>query len=133
MKEHVAETGSLSSKALINGGRSVQIALYQGLQLLFTRLEQWISQGSGNLEPGDLQAPLEGLVEKLVLREVDVSVEAIRKENAQSTVAYIQLCQKAGFKVPERLGESVKNWWENERSEPVRRMLGQAVEKLMSQ
>lgn len=120
---------SLVHKALGNGDRSVQIALFQGLQSLLTRLDRWIAQSDDTFKQAELQTSLESSVEELLLRKVDVSVEAIRKERAQATLAYAQL-SKAGYMAPERLRQTVATWWEKERSETVRRVLWKAVEIL---
>lgn len=129
LQDHLVEMTSLVHKALGNGDRSVQIALFQGLQSLLTRLDRWIAQSDDTFKQAELQTSLESSVEELLLRKVDVSVEAIRKERAQATLAYAQL-SKAGYMAPERLRQTVATWWEKERSETVRRVLWKAVEIL---
>lgn len=128
LKVHLAEATVLIGRALNNGGRTVQVASYQSLQELLARLEKWVVEA---FAPGELQTPLESLIKELLLREVDVSAEVIRKERAQATLAYIQLCQKTGFAVPEQLRSSVIIWRESERSEQVQHVLGVVAEKLV--
>lgn len=67
----------------------------------------------------------------LLNREVDVSVETIRKERAQAAIAYIVLCQQRGLEMHGALRESVQNWRAGERSGPVQQILDQALAKLV--
>lgn len=106
----------------------MQITLYKGLQVFLSGLDEWASHESSNL--ADLEASLRELVQELMLREIDASVEAIRQERAQAALAYVQFCEKAGFDVPEQLRLSIIGWREQERSESVKRVLRKAEELL---
>ena len=135
LRNYLAEATSLVSRALDNGGRNVQIALFLGLQTFFTRLDRWGSQDDDNDQQqhrggiAEVQVALGATVEGLLLREIDVSVETIRKERAQATLSYAQLGQKAGGPgLSEQLRQSTRAWWETERSETVRRLLGKTLE-----
>lgn len=131
MSKYLAETTSLINKALASSGRNVEVALYKGLQHLFTRLDAWgDSQDTSKhaeIETAVRQEP----VQELMLRDTDTSVEAIRQKRAQAVLAYVQFCQKrAGLGVSGRLRRTVGSWREQERSESVRRLLAKIVEAL---
>lgn len=116
--------------ALGHGGRSVQITLYEESRGLFTRMREWVSRddGSGG-KPGlsELEAPLAGLAGELFRRPVDTSVETIRRDRAQTAVAYMRLCQQAGLKTSEGLGGSIQSWREGERAMGVQQVLDEAL------
>lgn len=122
----------LAEKALRNGGRTVQLPLYEELRLFLTRLDEWTSpQDNQSVDVPSLQGPLMTLAGELLNREVDVSVETIRKERAQAAIAYIVLCQQRGLEMHGALRESVQNWRAGERSGPVQQILDQALAKLV--
>lgn len=123
----------LVDKALRNGGRTVQLLLYEELRLLLNRLDEWTSpQDNQSVDVPSLQGPLATLAGALLNREVDVSVETIRKERAQAVVAYIVLCQQRGLEMNGGvLRESVQNWRAGERSGPVQQILDQALANLV--
>ncbi|KAI9923627.1 hypothetical protein ASPWEDRAFT_38385 [Aspergillus wentii DTO 134E9] len=128
MNTYLADMTPVASKALKNGGRNVQTTLYEELRILFTRLAEWISQPDSKL-----QEPLAALADGLLCREIDTSVEAIRKEHAQAAAAYVTLGQQTGFGVSEQLQESIKAWRDGERSGTVQHFLDQALAKLIPQ
>ena len=72
------------------------------------------------------------LAGELLAREVDVSVEAIRRERAQASVTYIVLSQQRGFEVNRALRESIQTWRAGERSGQVQQILDQGLAKLAS-
>lgn len=72
------------------------------------------------------------LAGELLVREVDVSVEAIRRERAQASVAYIVLSQQRGLEVNGALRESIQTWRAGERSGQVQQILDQGLAKLAS-
>lgn len=123
----------IADKALKNGGRTVQLPLYEELRLLLTRLDEWTSPHDGqNVDVHVLQEPLTVLAGELLAREVDVSVEAIRRERAQASVTYIVLSQQRGFEVNGALRESIQAWRAGERSGQVQQILDQGLAKLAS-
>lgn len=122
----------ITDKALKNGGRTVQLPLYEELRLLLTRLDEWTSHDGQNVDVHVLQEPLTALAGELLAREVDVSVEAIRRERAQASVTYIVLSQQRGFEVNGALRESIQSWRAGERSGQVQQILDQGLAKLAS-
>lgn len=141
----------LAEKTVNHGGRKVQAALFAELQGLFTRLQQWVMQRQGNNVSSDgdaatrdgglvsLASELQGqFAARLLYREVDLSVEAIRMARAEATAAYVQLCvslcqdpQASGlFGFRDEQQQLMQAWWADERSGPVRQILGQALEKV---
>ena len=123
----------VADKALRNGGRTVQLPLYEELRLLLTRLDEWTSPQDGQtVDVHVLQEPLTVLAGELLAREVDVSVEAIRRERAQASVAYIVLNQQRGLEVNGALRESIQRWRAGERSGQVQQILDQGLAKLAS-
>lgn len=119
-------------KALRNGGRTVQVPLYEELRQLLTRLEEWTSPPDGReADVHSLQGPLSTLAGELLTREIDVSVETIRTERAQAAVAYIVLSQQRGFEINEAIRQSIQTWRAGERSGPVQQILDQALAKLI--
>ncbi|BCR84994.1 ECM29 family proteasome component [Aspergillus chevalieri] len=119
-------------KALRNGGRTVQVPLYEELSQLLTRLEEWTSPTDGRgVDVHSIQGPLSMLAGELLTREIDVSVETIRTERAQAAIAYIVLSQQRGFEINEALCQSIQSWRARERSGPVQQILDQALAKLI--
>ena len=103
------------------------------MRLLLARLDEWTSPHDGqNVDVHVLKEPLTALAGELLAREVDVSVEAIRRERAQASVTYIVLSQQRGFEVNGALRESIRTWRAGERSGPVQQILDQGLAKLAS-
>ena len=124
----------IADKALSHGSRTVQLPLYEELRLLLTRLDEWTSPQEGRkVDVHSLQEPLSTLAKELLIREIDVSVETIRRERAQSAVAYIVLSQQRGLEINNAIRESVQTWRAGERSGPVHQILDQALAKLAPQ
>lgn len=121
---------SMIGLALGNGGRHVQIVLYEELDGFFTGVHDWVSEDSKKPDSSKLEEPLTGLAEELLLRQIDSSVEKIRASRAQAVLAYISLSQAAGLQVVKGLGETIKTWREGERSRPVQQRLEEALRKL---
>lgn len=118
---------------MTNGGRAVQLPFYEELRQLLTRLDGWTSlQEDRKVDVHSLQSPLSTLAQELLAREIDVSVESIRRERAQTVVVYITLCQQRGLEVNNVVRESVQTWRTAERSGPVQQILDQALAKLAS-
>lgn len=102
-------------QALSHGGRPVVRTVYQELQALFDRVDQWTGP-----DEEDLAGPMQSLG-GLLTRERD-AVEVIRKERAETIRAYLAL--RAGVRgVPDGLGESVREWRRSERSVPIQHIL----------
>lgn len=117
--------------ALGDGGRHVQITLYEELQGFFIRINDWVSQDSNektNLRK--LEEPLTGLAEGLLSRQIDASIERIRKNRAQAALAYISLSQQVRLKVFKGFDEFIKTWRDGERSRPVQQTLEETLWKL---
>lgn len=117
-------------KVLKNSGRPVQITLYEELPGVFTRISEWAQTDGKKPDLSQLEEPLWKLAAELVDRQVDTTVENIRKGRAQAAVAYISLSQQAGLKVNEGLGGSIRTWREGERAKPVQQILDEALRKL---
>lgn len=134
IQKYLVDSIPVADKALRNGSRAVQLPLYEELRLLLTRIDEWTSPQEGRkVNVHSLQDPLSTLAKELVIREIDVSVEAIRRERAQTAVAYIVLSQQRGLEVNSAVRESVQAWRAGERSGPVQQILDQALTKLASQ
>jgi proteasome component ECM29 len=116
-------TGPLA-QVLQHGGRQVVSTGYDELRAFFTRVDQWIVLPEASGE--QLAAPLTGLAEKILTGEVDGSVEAIRKGRAEAILAYLRLSPHAQG-VPDTLLMRVRAWRASERSEPVQRLLDEAL------
>lgn len=116
--------------ALGYGGRSVQITLYEESRALFTRMREWASPGDSSDEMPELsvlEEPLAGLTGELFRRPIDTSVESIRRERAQTAVAYMTFRQQTELPASEGLAESVRSWSEGERSRGVQQVLEEAM------
>ncbi|KAF9886201.1 proteasome component M29 [Aspergillus nanangensis] len=130
---YLKEIKPLLQKALSNGGRSVQVTLYEQLGMVFRRLETWAPQRGGE-EPDlrEMQGPLAALVEEMFSREIDASAETIRRERAQAVTSYISLCHQSGLKVYDGLPGLIQSWRAGERSGPLQHILDQALDKMDS-
>lgn len=102
-------------QALTHGGRPVVRTVYQELQALFDRVDQWTGP-----DAEALAGPMKALA-GLLTYERD-AIEAIRKERAETIRAYLKL--RAGVRgVPDGLGETIREWRERERSVPIQHIL----------
>ncbi|CAL5867715.1 uncharacterized protein PFLUO_LOCUS1934 [Penicillium psychrofluorescens] len=110
-------TGPLD-QALAHGGRPVARAIYDHLPGAFTRVDQRARDDSS------LAVALTALAEALLLRDLDGSVEALRKGRAEATLAYLKLRPPG---IPATLGETLRAWRNGERSASVQGILDQAL------
>lgn len=133
IQKYLLDSIPIADKALTNGGRTVQLPFYEELGQLLARFDEWTSPQEGRkVDVHSLQGPLSTLAEELLAREIDVSVESIRRERAQTVVVYIVLCQQRGLEVNNVVRESAQTWRAGERSGPVQQILDQALAKLVS-
>ena len=116
-------TGPLA-QVLLHGGRQVVSTGYEELRAFFTRVDRWIVLPEASGE--QLATPLTALADKILTGEVDGSVEAIRKGRAEAILAYLKLSPHAQS-VPDTLLMRVREWRASERSEPVQRLLDEAL------
>lgn len=121
----------LIEKAVVHGTRKVQISLYEELGKLFERFRKWATAGNGQKpEAGELQGPLVALAQKMLCREIDMSIENIRMGRAQAAAAYVALSQQMELDVTQALQDSVKTWKDSERSGLVQQVLNQILTDL---
>ncbi|KAL5333750.1 proteasome stabiliser-domain-containing protein [Aspergillus crustosus] len=126
--EYLPDLKSNICRALKLGGKSVQIALYEELRLLFNELSTWASkEDSETNRLRDVHGVLATLAGELLPYEIDLSVEAIRKGRAEATASYVKLCQQTGRKIDPKLRKSIAEWRKEERSGPVRQVLDQVI------
>lgn len=119
--------------AVGDGGRHVQITLYEELHGFFIRIHDWAPQDSTKKSDlSKLEEPLAGLAEGLFSRQIDASIERIRNSRAQAALAYISLSQQVGLRVIKGLDGLIKTWRDGERSRPVQQTLEEALRKLGS-
>ncbi|RJE26584.1 Proteasome component Ecm29 [Aspergillus sclerotialis] len=131
-KEYLTRMTSMIGIALGDGGRHVQITLYEELQAFFIRIHDWVSQDSNEkTDLRKLEEPLTGLAEQMFSRQIDASIERIRKNRAQAALAYISLSQQVRLMVFKGLDEFLKTWRDGERSRPVQETLEEALCKLV--
>lgn len=107
----------LLDQVLQHGGRQVVSTGYEELRAFFSRVDQWISDASGERQI----VPLNSL-SKLLIRELDGSVEAIRKGRAEAILAYLKLGS-----APDALVTSLREWRGSERSGTVQKLLDEAL------
>lgn len=117
-------TGPLA-QVLYQGGRQVVSTGYDEIRAFFTRVDQWIVLPDASGE--QMAAPLTALADQTLTREVDGSIEAIRKGRAEAILAYLKLCPHAQAGVPDTLIVRVREWRASERSGPVQRLLDEAL------
>ncbi|CAG8128696.1 unnamed protein product [Penicillium salamii] len=115
--EYVEQMTGLLDQVLQHGGRQVVSTGYEELRAFFTRVDQWISDASGERQA----VPLNSLL-KLLVWELDGSVEAIRKGRAEAILAYLKL-----DRAPDALLTSLREWRSSERSGTVQRLLDEAL------
>jgi proteasome component ECM29 len=128
IKSYLEEMTPLVDKAVIHGTRKVQVSLYEELGKLFERFGKWATAGNGQKpEAGELQGSLMALAQKMLCREIDISIETIRMGRAQAAAAYVTASQQMGLEVSQALQESVKTWRDGERSGPVQQILNQVL------
>lgn len=128
IRTDLGEMTPLIDKAVIHGTRKVQVSLYDELGKLFQRFGKWATAGNGQKpEVGELQGPLVAFAQKMLCREIDMSIETIRMGRAQAAAAYVTVCQQMGLEVSQALQESVKTWRDGERSGPVQQVLNQVL------
>jgi proteasome component ECM29 len=120
--EYVEQMTGLLDQVLQHGGRQVVSTGYEELRAFFTRVDQWISDASSESDNHDL-TELTSL-SKLLTKELDGSVEAIRKGRADAILAYLKLHAQ----VPDELITSLQEWRASERSGTVQRLLDEALE-----
>lgn len=130
---YLAEITPLLQKALGNGGRKVQITLYEQLQSTFRGLETWAPH-RGREEPDlrEMQGSLAALAGEMFSREIDASAEAIRQGRAQAAASYISLCQQTGLELSGGLQGMLRNWRGAERSGPLQNILDRALDQMDS-
>ncbi|KAJ5347733.1 uncharacterized protein N7506_000986 [Penicillium brevicompactum] len=116
-KEYVEQMTGLLDQVLQHGGRQVVSTGYEELRAFFSRVDQWISDASGERQI----VPLNSL-SKLLIRELDGSVEAIRKGRAEAILAYLKLGS-----APDALVTSLREWRGSERSGTVQKLLDEAL------
>ncbi|OJJ47444.1 hypothetical protein ASPZODRAFT_130907 [Penicilliopsis zonata CBS 506.65] len=126
LAEYLSDLGSIAERALQQGGRQVQATLFGALQGLLGRLGRWMSmQAPTGLD--EVRGAVASLAQRLLFLEVDLSMETVRQERARATVAYLEVCQQAGMGVSEQDRQTIRAWLAVERSESVRRVLGEAL------
>ncbi|KAH3247679.1 hypothetical protein KXW31_001125 [Aspergillus fumigatus] len=131
IKSYLEEMTPLIEKAVVHGTRKVQISLYEELGKLFERFRKWATAGNGQKpEAGELQGPLVALAQKMLCREIDMSIENIRMGRAQAAAAYVALSQQMELDVTQALQDSVKTWKDSERSGLVQQVLNQILTDL---
>ena len=111
----------LLDQVLQHGGRQVVSTGYEELRAFFTRVDQWISDASGENQSHKL---ILDSLSKLLINELDGSVEAIRKGRADAVLAYLKLPAQ----VPDELVINLREWRASERSGTVQRLLDEALE-----
>ncbi|EAW11143.1 ECM29 family proteasome component [Aspergillus clavatus NRRL 1] len=128
---YLEDMAPVIDKAVSHGGRKVQTTLYAELGKLFGRVEKRASSADDkndkNLEPREMQGPLAALAEKMLCREIDVSIESIRMGRAQAATAYITMCRAMEMEISEQVQRSIKTWRDGERSGPVQQVLNQIL------
>jgi len=132
LNEYLATILPIVEEALRGSKRSVQAALYDGLLVLFDRIRVRLSEPD-NAQPlhlGELEAPLTDLVNRLLLRDVNLTIEANRAKRARATEGYIALCRQLGFSLTEALRQFIATWMAQERSQPVRHTLSEVSKQL---
>ena len=132
LNEYLATLLPIVEEALQGSNRSVQAALYDGLLVFFDRIRVRLSEPD-NAQPlhlGELEAPLTDLVNRLLLRDVDLTIEANRAKRARAAEGYIALCRQLGFPPTKALRQSIAAWLAQERSQPVRRTLNEISQQL---
>ncbi|OGM40866.1 proteasome component (Ecm29) [Aspergillus bombycis] len=131
---YVSEVKRLLHEASDNGGRTVQIALYEELRMFFSRAATGALEAQSK-EPklGELQKSLATLAGEMLSRQIDVTAEAIRRERAQAAMSFITLFKQLdiGLDIGGELCGLLKTWREGERSGPVQQVLDQALARLM--
>ncbi|KAE8414924.1 proteasome stabiliser-domain-containing protein [Aspergillus pseudocaelatus] len=131
---YVSDVKRLLHEALDNGGRNVQITLYEELRMFSSRVSTGVleSQDKGP-KLRELQISLAALASEMLSRQIDVSAEAIRRERAQAAMSYITFCKQLdiGLDIDGELCGLLKTWRESERSGPVQQVLDQALARLM--
>jgi proteasome component ECM29 len=116
--EYVEQMTGLLDQVLQHGGRQVVSTGYEELRAFFTRVDQWISD-AGESESHNLTS-----LSKLLIKELDGSVETIRKGRAEAVLAYLKLPAQ----VPDGLVISLQEWRARERSGTLQRLLDEALE-----
>lgn len=127
-------------QALTHGARQVVSTVYQELQAVFTRVDQWpgFTEAEAASEPvpapgsastsgseSVLAGPMRALA-SLLIRDGD-AVETVRKDRAEAIRAYLKL-RSSLRGVPEaRLRECLRVWRAGERSSTVQRVLDEAL------
>lgn len=111
----------LLDRVFQHGGRQVISTGYKELRAFFIRVDQWISGASERPSlPWDSVA-------QLLIRELDGSVETIRKSRAEAILAYLKLAPAS-----DSLITSLREWKASERSVPVQRLLDEALNHVAS-
>ncbi|KAL2857721.1 proteasome stabiliser-domain-containing protein [Aspergillus pseudoustus] len=132
LENYLAAVKSNIGRAVGLGERQVQISLYEELRLLFTQLSTWASEGeNGELNRlGEMHGLLATLAGELLSREIDLSVEAIRRGRAEATASFVGLSKTTGREIDTELRRSIADWRKGERSGPVKQILDQVMGQL---
>ncbi|KAL4961449.1 proteasome stabiliser-domain-containing protein [Aspergillus stella-maris] len=129
--DYLTELKSNIRRAVKQGGKQVQISLYEELRLLFTQLTIWASKGDSEANHlREMHGLLATLAGELLSCEIDILVEAIRRGRAEATSSYVKLCQQARREIDPELRKSLGEWRRDERSGPVRQVLDQVIGQL---
>lgn len=119
-------------QALTHGARQVVSTVYQELQALFTRVDQWpgFTEAAPESAPESkaesvLAGPMRGLA-SLLLRERD-AVEVVRKGRAEAIRSYLKLRPDFRGVSEAQVGECLRVWRAAERSSTVQRLLDEAL------
>lgn len=115
-------------KAFKNGGREVQGVLYERLKGFFDKVKDSLSER--NDEASELESPFIEFAARLLFGTTDISLEAFRSKRATATVTFLSVCEEGKFQIPDAIRQRIAEWVEEERSEPVQRILQQAQGKL---
>ncbi|KAE8147028.1 proteasome stabiliser-domain-containing protein [Aspergillus avenaceus] len=122
LDKYLADVRQSLRKLLDNGGRKVQISLYEELHMVFSRLET-----CENPSLYGLQGVLAALAGDAFSREIDLSAETNRQARAQAAISYVSFCRKRGFIIHKELGKVVGTWREAERSGPIQQILDRTL------
>ncbi|KAJ5723018.1 hypothetical protein N7488_001053, partial [Penicillium malachiteum] len=117
--EYVRQVIGPLDQALTHGGRQVVSTVYQELHAVFTRVDRWTAPGEEVLA-----GPMCDLA-TLLLHDRN-AVELVRKGRADAILAYLKL-RPAVRGVPDTLAEVLKGWRASERSDPIQRILDEAL------
>lgn len=101
--------------------------MYESLKGFFDKVKDWLQR---NNEASELESPFIEFVERLLFGTTDISLESFRSKRATATVTFLSVCQEGKFQIPDAIRQRIAEWIQEERSEPVQRILQQVQGKL---